>query len=88
MMMDHRLLAVKPLSPREHVGRRVGKGGTLGSVQTTAVLIRDRASSDHERLFLYIVTSFGWGRTKNDGERRASYGKVLLLRTVYLLAYS
>jgi len=35
----------------EHVGRRVGKGGTLGSVQTTAVLIRDgrgtdRASSD------------------------------------------
>jgi len=36
----HRLLAVKPLSPREHAGRRVGKGGTLGSVQTTAVLIR------------------------------------------------
>ena len=30
----HRLLAVKPLSPREHAGRRVGKGGTLGSVQT------------------------------------------------------
>jgi len=27
-------LAVKPLSPREHAGRRVGKGGTLGSVQT------------------------------------------------------
>ena len=24
----------KPLSPREHAGRRVGKGGTLGSVQT------------------------------------------------------
>jgi len=36
----HRLLAVKPLSPKEHAGRRVGKGGTLGSVQTTAVLIR------------------------------------------------
>jgi len=34
----HRLLAVKPLSPREHEGRRVGKGGTLGSVH--------RASSD------------------------------------------
>ena len=30
----HRLLAVKPLSPREHAGRRVGKGGTLGSVHT------------------------------------------------------
>jgi len=48
----HRLLAVKPLSPREHAGRRVGKGGTLGSVHTTAILIRDgrgtdRASSDH-----------------------------------------
>jgi len=28
----HRLLAVKPLSPREHAGRRVRKGGTLGSV--------------------------------------------------------
>jgi len=28
----HRLLAVKPLSPRQHAGRRVGKGGTLGSV--------------------------------------------------------
>jgi len=28
----HQLLAVKPLSPREHTGRRVGKGGTLGSV--------------------------------------------------------
>jgi len=31
----HRLLAVKPLSPREHAGRRVRKGTTLGSVQTT-----------------------------------------------------
>jgi len=30
----HRLLTVKPLSPREHAGRRVGKGRTLGSVQT------------------------------------------------------
>jgi len=29
----HRLLAVKLLSPREHAGRRVGKGGTLGSVE-------------------------------------------------------
>jgi len=27
----HRLLAVKPLSPMEHAGRRVGKGRTLGS---------------------------------------------------------
>ena len=30
----HQLLAVKRLSPREHAGRRLGKGGTLGSVQT------------------------------------------------------
>ena len=34
----HRLLAVKPLSPTEHAGRRVGNGGTLGTVH--------RASSD------------------------------------------
>jgi len=27
----HRLLAVKPLSPREHAGRRLGKGGTLAT---------------------------------------------------------
>ena len=32
----HRLLAVKLLSPREHAGRRVGKGGTLGSVHTAS----------------------------------------------------
>ena len=44
----HRLLAVKPLSPREHAGRRVRKGRTLGSVQTTAVgRGTDTASSDH-----------------------------------------
>jgi len=38
----HWLLAVKPLSPREHAGRRVGKGGTSGSVH--------RASSDPCRI--------------------------------------
>ena len=35
----HRLLAVKPLSPRQHAGRRVGMG-LLAAYTDTAVLIR------------------------------------------------